>query len=807
MLRNYLMTALRSLSRHRFFSFINIFGLSISMTICMGIIMLVADQLTYDMFNTKGDRIYRVISRPLGRDGIERGGNEYATSPLPMAPALTEGYTGIEQAVRIKRGFGNDWIEFDQNVNIPLSGFFADPGVLQLFEYELEYGDARTALKDPYSVVLTRRAADKLFKEENPLGLTVKVGEIGTYTVTGVIKATDRKSHIVFEALASMSSTESLEAAGLLRDDLNNWRNHWNAWTYVLLEEGKKPSDIQPFLDDLFQKHVASIDNPDVIKFNYHLQALDDITPGPFMNNAIGPFLPWLFIYFLGGLAGLIMLTSCFNFTNLSIARSLTRAKEIGIRKVSGAARWQVFLQFLSEAVITSLFALAVSFLLLQALKPAMLSLNFARLLKWDLEANMYVYGVFVLFAILVGILAGFFPATVLSGFQPVKVLKNLSGMKLFSRMGLRKVLLVSQFTLSLVFILSVIVLYNQLQLFVRADHGFEMENHLIVPLGDTKSDQLKTELQKYSNVLNVSAASHIPAAGTTYGNGFKKSLDEKDWTNLDYFSVDEDYISNIQVELVAGRNFTTEAGASNANFIVINEEAVKALHYNNAMEAIGQQIIFQRDSTKKEIIGVVKDYNHQMLMAKLEPMALMYNPTEFNLLQVRYEGEMDDAKRAIEQAWSAVNPSLKVDIKIFADEIHAIYNMMFGDIVKVVGVIAGLAIFISCLGLLGMATYNTETRIKEISIRKVLGSSNQSLVVLLSRGFLGVLLISILIAVPLAYFVNNLWLELIAYHTTVSLSVIAVGILFLLVFGVITIGSQTLRATFVNPVDNLKNE
>jgi len=806
MIKNYFLTAIRNLSRHRFFSFINIFGLSISMTICMGIIMLVADQMTYDLHNSKRSRIFRVTSTPINGDGL---GAElsFATCPMPIAPELMTSYTGVEKAARLKRGFGNAWIEIEQDVNIPLSGFYADPEVLDVLELEMELGDPRTALKEPHTVVLTRKAADKLFEVDNPIGQTVKVGDLGVFTITGVLKDTDNKSHIVFEALASMATVKSLEAAGTYRNDLDNWFNYYNSWTYLVLEEGRTPEDIQPHLDNMFKKHVATETNPDIRKAKFGLQNLRDITPGPLLSNSIGPFLPWMFLYFLGGLAIVVMITSCFNFTNLSIARSLSRAKEIGIRKVSGAARFQIFGQFLSEAIITSLLALALSMVLLLLLKPLMLNLNFARLLKWDLESNIYVYGVFVIFAIMVGILAGLFPAVVLSGFQPVKVLKNLGTMRVFSKMGLRKALLVSQFSMSLIFILSVILIFNQLSLFLKADHGFEMNNNIVIRLGDTKPDELKAELLNYANITNVAAASHVPAAGSTYGEGFKKSLDEKEWTELSYFSVDEDYMDNINLSLLEGRYFSAEAGTSNSNFIVINESAVKAFHFDSPKDALGELIISQEDSTKKEIIGVLKDYNHQVLMAEIGPMALMYRPEEINLLQVKYNGDYQQASTTIETAWAKVNPALKVDYKVFEDEIRGFYQMIFGDIVNVVGIISIIAIIISCLGLLGMATYTTETRIKEISVRKVLGASNTTLVYLLSKGFLTVLALSVLIAVPAAYFINNLWLELIAYHTTFDAGVIMLGVFILLIFGILTVGSQTIRATYVNPVDNLKNE
>ena len=806
MFRNYIKTALRSLSRHKFFSFINIFGLAISMSVCMVIIMLVADQMMNDRYNTKRDRIYRVNTIPIGKQGQEF--HETATTTLPLKQELLENYTGVEKAVRITRGFANNWIEIDQNVNIPVAGYFADPEVLEVFEYELEYGDPRTALTEPYTVVLTKAAAKKLFRLENPVGESFKVGETGIYKVTGVLRENQHKSHIVFDALASLATLKSLEAAGKRGKDLDNWFNHTTGWIYIVLEKGKKPSDIAPGLVNIQEKYFAKLSNPDTQqKVRYVLQNLMDITPGPFINNPIGPFLPWIFIYFFAGLAGVVMLTSCFNFTNLSIARSLTRAREIGVRKVTGAMRWQIFTQFLSESVIVALFSLVAAFLLLILVKPVMFELSFARMMKWNLEANYYVYGIFVAFAMVVGMLAGLFPAAVLSGFQPVKVLKSLNSIRLFSNMGLRKVLLVSQFTFSLIFILTVIIVFKQLNLFMRADHGFSMESKIIVQLNDTKPDALKTELLKYGNIESVSAASHIPAAGTQYGGGFKKSLDEKDWTELYYYSVDEDYLKNIETPLVAGRFFLTADGASNNNFIVINEKTVETFHFGSPQEALGQEIIYKNDSSRKQIIGVVKDYNHQMLMEKIDPMVLIFDSKQYNLLQVKYSGTYEAAGKTVETAWANINPNLKVDYKDFAGEVHKIYDLFFGDIVNVMGVVSFLAILISCLGLLGMATYTTETRIKEISIRKVLGSSNGSLVYLLSKGFLAILLIAILIATPIAYLLNNLWLEKLAYHITIDAPVIVTGVFILIVFGVLTIGSQTWRATYVNPVDNLKSE
>ncbi len=802
MFRNYIKTTVRSLMRHKFFSAINVFGLAIGMSVCMTVIMLVADQLTYDRHNSKRNQIYRVTTHGVDQNGVINDNQPNAASPMTLRGELLENYTGITQVVRLMRGFGNGWLEFEnQNVNIPLAGFFADAEALTFFEYELQYGDAATALKEPYSVVLTRAAANKLFKDENPLGQTIKVGDIGIYTVTGVLKETKNKSHIVFEALASISSVNNLPS----KTNLTEWTNYWNGWTYVSIDPAQSRESVQANLDKIYAQHIGSLTDPNAYRMKFGLQPLMSITPGPLTNNPIGPSLPWFFIYFLGGLGLVILLTSCFNFTNLSIARSLTRAREIGIRKVTGAARWQVFVQFISESIFIAFIALMFGFAFLIVLKPVILQLNFARMFHWDLESNMVVMVSFAVFALVVGILAGFFPAVVLSGFQPVKVLKGFGNMKLFSRMGLRKTLLVAQFTLSLFFILSAIVLYNQFNLFMGQSHGFNMAQNISIKLNNTSAQHLKNELAKHKNITHVTASSHLPSAGTSYGTTLKRNLSDTEGLQLDYFLVDEDYLSNMDIKLLAGRFFTAGRDSINKEYIVINEQAVSKFNFGSVQDAIGQQLIQDRDSLARTVIGVVSGYNHRDLTRQISPMALLYDPTQFNVLQVSYLGSYDQAVASIEQAWTTVNPDLKIDYKTVDSEVKKFYEIIFGDVVSVLTVIASLAVLISCLGLLGMATYTMETRVKEISIRKILGSDNGSLIILLSKSFLVLLFISIVIAVPLAYLANNMWLQLIAYHTSFDFSVIIIGVFILIVFAVITIGSQTIRATFVNPVENLK--
>ncbi len=809
MLKNYILIALRTIRKHRTFSFINIFGLAVAMSICMGIIMLVADQMMVDRHNPLASRIYRINSLPIFREDNNMPGSEAATTTLPLRDELLNNYTGLEKAVRLMRGFGNSWMELEpgHDINVPVSGFFADPEVLEVFNHELLYGDPNTALIEPYSVVLTKEAAEKLFSVENPVGESLKVGTLGTYKVTGVIKKTDNRSHIVAEAFASISTVKSLQAADLIGGDLDNWQNFTMGWVYIVLQEGKTIADIEPHLVKVHQDHFSKLPDGKGIEVKYLAQNLLDIIPGRMINNPIGPFMPWFLVYFLAGIAGIVLITSCFNFTNLSIARSLTRAREIGVRKVTGAMRWQLFVQFISESVVISLFALVFAIAMIYMLRPFIEDLAFARFLKWNLSANYIVYGIFVVFAVLVGIIAGLFPAAVLSGFQPIKVLKNFGNTKLMSKVGLRKALLVVQFSLSMIFILTVIVVYNQMNLLLHYDNGFATENKLIVPANNTSLATLKTELEKQSNIKSVSAVSHVPLTGVGYGENIKREMSDPEWEDLNYYSVDEDYVDNMELELIAGKFFTEGNHESNKNFIVLNEEAVKSFDLGTPLDAIGKTLIFKTDSTERQVIGVVKDYFYEFFGDHIRPMALVYNPDEYKQLQIVYHGDFKDASATVEKVWAASNPGTKVDIRDFEAEMGELYQIIFGTLVRVLGFIAFLAIVISCLGLLGMATYTIETRKKEIAIRKILGTTDGSLIYNLSKGYIMILLLAILISVPAAYFINTMWLQNLAYHVSVDFVTVSIGIAILVFFGLFTVGSQTVQAIRVNPVDNLKND
>ncbi|MTI20383.1 FtsX-like permease family protein [Fulvivirga sp. RKSG066] len=800
MIQNYLKIALRNLLRNKVFSAINIFGLAISMSICLIVIMMVADQMSYDSHISQRDRVFRINTERLHSDDMV---NKFATTALPMAEELKDNYSGIEAVTRLRRGFGNPWINFDNDINIPISGFFADNEFFDVFEYELLYGDKKTALSEPNSVVLTKKAAEKLFQIENPLGEVIKVGDLGEYKITGVLKAKDYKSHIKFEALGSLTTLKSLEADSLLTPAIEVWDVTTAGWVYARLESGTSVEEVENYLKQIDEAQYSANEEVD---YRFYLQNVAKITPGPLLGNQIGPGLPDIFVYFLGGLALIIMITACFNYTNLSIAKALTRAKEVGIRKVSGATKFQVFFQFISEAIIISLLAFLLALAMLAVLKPAFHNMNFTQLLQWDLSTEpgviLFCFG----FSVFVGLLAGLLPASLLSSFQPVKVLKKLSNVKLLSRIGLRKTLVVIQFTFSLIFIISTMLVYNQLDMMVNSDYGFNGKDIINVKINDTNAELLKNELLNHSSISNVSASSHLPAAGTSYGSEVRvKTEDEPQ--DFNYFMVDEHYIENLELELIAGANFSNADVRKTPDKIIINESMLQSLGYLTPIEALNETLIID-DSTKVSVIGVVKDYNHEALMVEIGPMALIPNLSSFNMLQVKYTtGNRAQTIDHIEKSWSEINPSKKVSYQDFSEEVSKFYDLMFGDLVDIIGLITLLTITIACLGLLGMATFTAESKVKEISIRKVLGATDQNIVLHLSKGFFILLLIAIVIALPTAHFINNLWLESLAYRVNIDFTVIALSTGVMLLLGALVIGSQAIKATFFNPIERLRNE
>jgi putative ABC transport system permease protein len=814
MFKNYFKVGIRNILKYKVFSFINVFGLAAAMSVCMLIILMLADQHRYDQFNEKKDRIYRILS-----DG-EGFRQAYATTPYPLASTLRAEYPIVEEATNLTPGVGGDATYLQRTAD--MRGYFADPSFFQIFSFELEKGNKSTALTNPNSMVISSELATKLFQQEDPLGKTIEFSDRqlsfpqrfdgvgappiswGSFTVTGVIDETKYQSHLKFDVLVSSSSRQTLYMEKKIEDLSNNWEWYFRSYTYVLLDPDKKKEDLTSALDNLVAHKYANVKSEQTKGFKLKAQALGDVQMGVQGNDTDNRF-PRIGYYFLSFLAAVIMLSACLNYTNLSIARALTRAKEIGVRKVTGANRKALIFQFLSESLITSILALAMGTLLLLFIRPAFKSLWVNQYLNFELPSTPSVYLIFIGFALCIGLIAGFYPALHLSTYQPIKALKNLASIRP-GKLGLRKALTVSQFVISLFFIITSILIFNQFKHFIAFDYGFSSKNLLNIELQGASYQKVANEMSTVPGVTMISGCDIIPAAGRNNNIELKKTNSEEDYTAAGILQADENFTNNLGLKLVAGKNLPPAAGASN-RFILVNEMAVKELGYKFPGEIVGQVFQTKWGQELLEVVGVVEDFRYKSLVNKdkIDPLVIRNQPATFAYANVKIVSSNPKATVAkLEDKWKLIDPVHPFKCEFFDDQLTYTHQGIF-DLASILGFISFLAITIACLGLLGMATYTAERKTKEVGVRKVLGAADFSIALLLSKEFLRMLMLSILIAAPLSYFVNNLWLQKFPNRVEFGFGTVSLGIMIILLLGCITIGSQTLRAARRNPVDSLK--
>ena len=818
MFRNYLKVGLRNILKYKVFSFINVFGLAVAMSVGMLIILMLADQRSYDQFHAKKDRIYRVLSHEKG------SAVPNATSPFPLAAALPE-YAAVEEATHLIPKAGGDATYGEKSVE--MRGFFADSSFFRVFSFDLIAGDKHRALNQPNAMVITRERAEALFGDGEAVGQRVEFADRGlrrlkfdfvsdpgtspvdwgSFTITGVIDPGQYKSHIKFDMLVSAASLPALYHQEKVTDYTGDWHQYAQCYTYALLKPESSELDLATSLDDLVAHQYADVEELAGLKLVP--QSLDVIGVGHFVGNPLSLRLPVEAYYFLGFLALIILLSASLNYTNLSIARALTRAKEIGVRKVTGAKRRDLIYQFLSESVLTVLFALALAYLLLTVVKSAFMGLWANQYLDFDLQGNTLVYFVFLGLALLIGLLAGAYPALYLSRYAPTRVLKNLSSEKP-GKLGIRKVLSASQFVVSLFFIITSLLVYQQFRHYLDFEYGFDAENLINIPLQGNDYQRLRNELGSVPEVTAISASAYIPATAMSLGSTrVRKAGSEPTEADpaFERMSVDTSFISNFGLRLVAGRNLRAEDESGRE--VVVNESAARALGYAQASGIVGASLEVAAYEEPVEVVGVLEDFKFQTPVMEdgIGPLLFRYQPDQFSYLNVKVAaGDVAGTLAKLAATWQRVDPVHPFQYQFFDDQLVKV-NQWLGDLVAIIGFIASLAIVIACLGMLGMATYTAERRTKEVGIRKVLGAGEFNLALLLSRGFLTTLAVSVAIGAPFSYFVNNLWLQNFPNRVDFGVTTIFWGSLALLVLGLLTIGSQTLRAAQRNPVDSLRSE
>ncbi|MFN0212944.1 MAG: ABC transporter permease [Saprospiraceae bacterium] len=801
MINSYLTVAFRNLFKNRLYSAINIFGLALSMSVSLLILLLIQDAYQYDTFHPDGERVFRINTEAFRKGG---GSESYASSPFPVGEVLEKGFSQVEACARFVRHLNGE-VKGGGKI-LGLSGMFAEPSFFQIFGFSLLEGNAATALQEPFSIVLTEKSADKFFPRESALGKTLEIRGYGPFKVTGVLAAFPGKTHFEFEALASASSIPALEKSEALSPVSENWNDYYGTYTYLRLRPGASVKETEAALAAISKTEYASktLESRDAT-YRFYLQPLNAITPGEVLSNSMGRGLPAMLLWFLSALATVIMLSACFNYTNLTLARALSRAREIGVRKVVGASRGQIFGQMLGEGVVTSIFALVLGWFLMKLWQPAFNSLSFTEFSDVSVKENTVTVIWFIFFGIAVGLIAGLLPALALSKISPVSVLRKLEGIRFFKRVGLRKVLLVTQFAVSLLFIIMVTVISKQIGHITNMDYGFKTAQILNIPLLGQSPEKIIPALSAVPGVERISAASHTMGTWEDSSSDVRCEPGAEPEGVRDYF-VDKNFAENLELSFIAGENFPEDPVAGRESFLVVNEQFLQHFKLGTPAEAIGKQVLLG-DSTRVSLRGVVKDFLFKPAVYAPEPLMLRNDPAQWQMLHVKIApGNPETTVVALQRAWSQVVPERPMESEFYDQTMRENYANM-KDILGIIGFFGLLGIAIAAFGLLGMATYTVETRAKEVSLRKVMGASGPDLVMLLSRNFLKLLLIATLIATPLAWFLGLQFLNLFAFRTTLGIAAILPGILLLFGIGALTIGSQTIRAALANPIKNLRSE
>ena len=803
MIGSYIKTSSRNLMRNKLFSSINIIGLAISMSVGLLLIAFVLDMRSYDRFNKNGKRIYRITNIATFKG--EQGG-KYATTSIKTGKLIREKIKGIEEVAIMRSNFSQD-AQVGDNI-LPIKGFWAEPSVFRIFTFPMLEGNPATALKDPYSIVLTETAARKLFGSQDALGRMIRFDTLN-YQVTGVMKDVPFFSHISFEALVSLSTASQLN-----RNDKNfeKWTNMWSNLVYILPSENADMASIRSQLNAIAkEENLAEKDT----KIQLGLLPLYNIVVGENLRQSeggpgsLGPHMSPVVLWILGGLAFIVILSACFNYTNLSIARAMRRLKEIGLRKAIGAGKNQVRQQFLVEAIMISMIALLLSFLLFLILRPQLINLapEMQRTVKLELTPAMIVS--FIGFSVTVGVIAGFMPAIFFSKVSAINALRNVSSVKAFKHVTLRRALVVIQYTATLIFITTTAVGYVQYKNILAFDLGFNTENILNIDMEGNKPDVLLNELREMPQVTALSRSFIVTGVGNYWG-GNMKYKDSHDSALVMTNHVDENYLPLHGYKLVAGGNFISRPATAEAvSEVIVNEQVLKRFNIGsgNPRKAIGEQIIL--NGRKLTIVGVMQDFHYGKIDNLIGPVAFTFwTPEDGAIINAKIQSDdMPATVARIESAWKKIDPVHPFNAEFYDKAIEDAYSE-FSTMIKIIGFLSLLAISIASMGLFGMVVFTTETRLKEISIRKVMGASFGNLVYLLGRNFIVLLSISAIIALPVTYlFFENVVLINFPYHTPVQVTELFAGLLAVLLIAIIMIGSQTMKAARSNPVEVLKSE
>ena len=794
MLKNYFKIAFRNLWRHKGFSFINIMGLTVGMAACFLIFLYIKFELSYDDFHEKKDRIYRMVADiKTPTEVIHSGGPSFAAPPNAKDEfAEIEAYVRMIQDNNLLIRKGD--IKFQEE-----NAMWADSAFFKIFDFKLLKGNPKTVLKEPFSIVFSETSAKKYFGNEDPMGKTVLItGEAHPATVTGVMKDMPENSQIKGDVLLSMNTiikqwNHSLDS---------QWGNY-GAQAYVLLKQGTDPKNLQARFPSFLERRNGTEMKKSQMFATLFLEPLTDVYLRSTRNGSAKGNINNVYIFSL--VAIFILLIAAINFVNLTTARSAERAKEVGIRKVVGAGRPQLARQFIGESIIICCIAFLLALLLSAIMLPSFNKLAGKIISHGIFEHGQYVFSLF-LAALGIGLVAGIYPALVLSSFRPVMVLKGrfATGTK---GILLRKGLVVAQFSISIALIIGTIVVYNQMNYMRSRELGFSKDQMIVMDTnGDPAKEAFNQALRTIPSVKATALSSSAPGTGNPGAYSEIENIKgDLQIANLDLYYADFDYIPLYKIKVVAGRAFSREFATDTTEAMVLNEAAVKMFGYNSPQQAVGKR--FKQWGREGKIIGVVKDFHFKGLQEPIKPLSMRIEPGGSNLVSANVvAANLPATIAAIESKWKQLLPNRPFSY-FFLDEFFDKQYRSEERFGKLFLNFAILAIFISCLGLLGLASYSTMQRTKEIGIRKVMGASVSGIINLLSKEFLTLVVLSFFIAMPVAWYFMHTWLKDFAYRTNISWWVFVLAAALALLIAVMTVSFQAIKAAIANPVKSLRTE
>jgi putative ABC transport system permease protein len=793
---NYLTIALRNFGKSKLISSINVLGLSLGLASCMIVFFHIKDELSYDQFLDNGENIYRVLNVEPERDQPFSAGG-----PIPLGPTLLEEFAGIEGAVRLWRDY-QPTLTLDDKVFQETNLIFTDANFFEMISFQLSQGDSKTALSLSNSIVLTTSMVRKYFGNEDPMGKTLKYdGGRGKFDfkVTGVMDDLPHNTHFKFDFLASFSS---------VKRQLNNWGSFKPIWTYITLQEGVTPDDIRAGFPAFINKYIPgrAEDNPG---YAFELEPMSDIYMKSAANRNMKPLGDIKSIYVFGIVGISILLIACINFVNLTMAKSLSRAKEVGIRKTIGARRSQLISQFIVESVLMVVLSLIVAFGLSIIFLPIYNEVSGKAIMSSQL-LNVRFIGIATTLMLGVSLLAGVYPALFISRMKATAVLKKGTD-KASANLGVRKLFVIFQFLISATLIIGILVTKQQLNYMYSKPLGINKENVLVIPT--SREEQVVFDkLKSLPQFISLGVSQRLPINTLNFdGRTFEvEGLDHA--VSAQSCVIDKDFVETYDIEIIAGRNHFK--GPTATWEFLINESAVKTFGWETAENAIGKTIFMDReDGVVGKVIGVYKDYHLESLHKKIPPMIMFKNAREDwanwhrEFTSIKYKtDDLPSFLSEVETIWKSHNAGRSYFSFFIDDSFDGLHEAdhRFATIFNYVTIIA---LLIACLGLLGLSMLTVDQKVKEIGIRKALGASVFNVTTLLSKGFIKLILIGLVLASPVAFYLMNGWLEGFEYRIDIGWDKFLLAFVLTLFVSLLTIGFQTVKAAMSNPVNSLRDE